>query len=312
MKSSVRHYTPVALLLAVILVVSSCLSLVTGRREQDDRPLVLATTYPLYVAAQNILGGTDAVRVEMLSGVGTGCLHDYQLSPADRLLLAEADLVLCNGVGAEPFLDGLVEESRRLNTSAGVAEEQLLCADHHHEEGEHHHEEEYNEHLWLSPTLYKQQVAALLEPLAQVGELEIGLCRENMAHYMNYIDYVWAQMPLAQLEGTPCVLFQDSLSYLARDLHLDVQMTLAVDGDSGIAAADLAAVERLAREYPNLILLYDTQYPIRYSGVDGLVAAEQVLALETAVTGEGDPHDWLSAMERNAQKLQTLVGGDTP
>ena len=108
------------------------------------------------------------------------------------------------------------------------------------------------------------------------------------------------------------MLFHDSLAYLAADVGLDVRMTLTVDGDSGIAAEDLAAVERLAKEQPDLLLLYDTQYPIRYGAVDGLVPARQVLALETAVMGTGEPSDWLNAMTRNLKKLQTLTGGDTP
>ena len=82
MKTFLRHYGLVAALLAGILVVATLLSLFVGHGRADDpRPQVVVTTYPLYVAAQNILGSTDGVRLTMLSGVGAGCLHDYQLSP---------------------------------------------------------------------------------------------------------------------------------------------------------------------------------------------------------------------------------------
>lgn len=309
MKSTLRHYAPVALLLAVILVAASCLSLVTGRRAREDRPLVLATTYPLYLAAQNVLGDSDAVRLEMLSGVGTGCLHDYQLTPADRLALAEADLVLCNGVGSEPFLDGIVEESRRVDTGAGV---ELLCAEPHHHEGEAHHHETtaYNEHLWLSPARYIQQVGAVSNALIRLDVQGAPTYAANQAAYSGAIhDEILLKLP--DLSGRPCVLFHDSLAYLAADLGLEVELVLTADGDSGIAAEDLAVVERLAREHPDLLLIYDTQYPIRYSAVDGLVPPGQVLSLESAVVGAGTPTDWLDAMTRNLEKLQSL-GGDVP
>ena len=84
-------------------------------------------------------------------------------------------------------------------------------------------------------------------------------------------------------------------------------LTLTADGESGIPAEDLAQVERLVKENPDLILIYDTQYPIRY----GLVDSGRVLELETAVVGEGNASDWLTAMERNAEKLKQ-VGGDAP
>ena len=87
MKTTFRHYGAVALLLACILLLSTLLSLLTGARQGEDQPRVLVTTYPLYVAAQNIFGDTDGVEVTLLSGAGAGCLHDYQLTPADRLAL---------------------------------------------------------------------------------------------------------------------------------------------------------------------------------------------------------------------------------
>lgn len=314
MKQAIRHYGPVAMLLAGILVVSSLLSLFAGGGRADDpRPQVVVTTYPLYVAAQNILGDTDAVRVTMLSGVGAGCLHDYQLSPADRLALERADAVIVNGVGAEPFLEGLVEEGRLVDTSAGLS---YLCAeaDHHHDDLDHEHTT-YNEHIWLSPAAYLLQVNRLSEALIEISsELTVDQdIQSNAEDYMKQVLAIQYDLPL--LADRPCVLFHDSLAYLASDVHMDVKLTLSAEGESGLSAADLAQVEALAKEHPDLVLLYDTQYPIRYTAIDGLVPAEQVIALETAVVGDGKPSDWLEAMERNLEKLAALTeskGGDTP
>lgn len=308
MKSTLRHYAPVALMLAVILAASSCLSLITGGGKEDSRTRVLTTTYPLYVAAQNILGDTDEVRLEMLSGVGAGCLHDYQLTPADRLALERAEVILTNGAGSEPFLEG-VDPARVVNTAAGI---DLICSTHHHHEGEDHHHEENNEHVWVSPDRYGKQVLAVLNTLIALDSANEAVYRSNAENYLRHVDYLWQQMQSAAVEGRPCILFHDSLAYLAADLGWEVQLVLTVDGDSGIAAEDLAAVEVLAKEHPDLLLIYDTQYPIRYTAVDGLVPDGQVIALETAVVGDGKPSDWLDAMGRNAEKLQKLTGGDAP
>ena len=308
MKSTFRHYAPVALLLAVILLAATCLSLLTGDREQGDRPRVLVTTYPLYVAAQNILGDTDGVQLTMLSAVGAGCLHDYQLTPADRLALERADLVMINGVGAEPFLEGLVEEHRLVDTAVWV---EPLCSDHHHGAEEHHYPEDHNEHVWVSPTQYQKQVVQVAVALRSVDRQNSARYEQNAKAYQTAIKGVEQRLP--NLNGRPCVLFHDSLSYLAADVGLDVKLTMSADGESGLSANHLAQVERLAKEHPDLVLLYDTQYPIRYTAVDGLVPAAQVISLETAVVGDGKPTDWLDAMNRNLDKLQTLTeGGDAP
>lgn len=308
MKTTLRHYGAVALLLAGILLLSTLLSLFTGLRQGEDRPRILVTTYPLYVAAQNVLGDTDGVEITLLSGAGAGCLHDYQLTPADRLAIEKADLVVINGVGAEPFLDGLVEESRLVDASVGLS---YLCAesDHHHEDPDHHHEE-YNEHIWLSPAAYLWQVSRMAQAMARLNPTLAETYTANADAYMEQV--LTIQYSLPRFDGRPCVLFHDSLSYLAEDAGFSVTLTLSAEGESGLSAADLAKVEQLAKQHPDLVLLYDTQYPIRYTAVDGLVPPHQVMALETAVVGSGKPSDWLDAMGRNVKKLQSLKGGDTP
>lgn len=309
MRSTFRHYGAVALLLAGILLVSTLLSLFTGSRQGEDQPRILVTTYPLYVAAQNILGDTDGVELTLLSGAGAGCLHDYQLTPADRLAIEKADRIIINGAGDDELLTGLVDSGRVVYTSAGL---QLLCA-HENHDGHGHvltDHDAYNEHVWLSPENYKKQMVQVALALRAVDTANSVAFSKNAAAYSAAIDAVAERLP--DLSGRPCVLFHDSLSYLAEDVGLDVKLTLSAEGESGISAADLAKVEQLAKQYPDLVLLYDTQYPIRYTAVDDLVPAAQVIALESAVVGEGNPSDWLDAMERNVQKLQALQGGDTP
>ena len=323
MKTILRHYGPVAALLAGILVVVTLLSLfVGGGRADDPRPQVVVTSYPLYLAAQNILGDTDGVRLTMLSGVGAGCLHDYQLSPADRRAVQEADLILMNGVGAESFLDGIVDAEKCVDTSAGL---DLLCSDHDHAEGDHHHKEKYNEHVWLSPARYAKQVYWVYLAIGSLGigagDVQLGdmvnfddLAEEigtdsvvKMFTYAgNCVDYS-AQIHTIEedvknlkstLQGTPCVLFHDSMTYLADDLGLDVKLTLSVEGESGLSAHDLGQVEALAAQYPDLLLFYDTQYALRYEGVAGTP-----VTIRTAVQ-----EDWLTAMGENVKTLKNIVG----
>jgi ABC-type Zn uptake system ZnuABC Zn-binding protein ZnuA len=103
------------------------------------------------------------------------------------------------------------------------------------------------------------------------------------------------------------VLFHDSLAYWAQEWSLDVKLVLLADGEGGASAADLAAVESLAREYPDILLLYDKQYRIRYTALDALVPAGQVLALDTAVTGQGVADDWVNAMNKNLEQFRKMM-----
>ena len=310
MKGYLRHYGPVALLLAGILLVSALLTVLAGSTAAGgDAYRVVTTTYPLYLAAKNVVGDVPGVTVQTLTGATAGCLHEYQLSPADRLMLERADLTLINGAGAEPFLEGLAPK-QTVDTSAGI---DLLCGDHHHEEehagheGDHAHTA-YNEHIWTSPARYAAQVEAVTKALATMDPANAAAYLDNGAAYRAAI--ARAQEALPDLSGRRCVLFHDSLAYLAEDLGLTVALTLTVGEEAGLSAADLSAVEAELTEHPDTLLLYDSQYTVRYPSVDSL-AAVPPLALNTAAGGEGSLAGWLDAMKENAALLESLREGNT-
>ena len=301
-----KHYGRVALLMAGIVLLSAVITVFTGTVGIPRRgKTVVATTYPLFVVARSILGDTDGVALTMLSGVGNGCLHDYQLSPADRMALERADLVLMNGADAEPFLADVVTEKQMVDTTAGLT---LLKAVEEHDHEEHDHAQ-VNTHVWMSPTLYRAQVEAVGAALCALDPANAAAYQDNLAAYLLAIDEVRAEIAVLReaVAGRPCVLFHDSLAYWAQEWSLDVKLVLLADGEGGASAADLAAVEALAREYPDIVLLYDKQYRIRYTALDALVPAGQVLALDTAVTGQGVADDWVNAMNKNLEQFRNMM-----
>ena len=51
--------------------------------EQDKDTLIVTSFYPMYIFTSNIADGIEGVRVVNMTEPQTGCLHDYQLVPAD-------------------------------------------------------------------------------------------------------------------------------------------------------------------------------------------------------------------------------------
>jgi len=301
MRESLKHYTPVALLLAGLVLFSAVGTMLIGSTDTTrGGQRVLAVNYPLYIAAREVVGDTDAVSVEQLAGNATGCLHDYQLSPGDRLAISRADMILT--VGDTPFLEGIADPAKVVDLAEGL---EPLCADHDHEHGHDHHET-INDHVWMSPWRYKALVHGVAEALATIDTAHAAAYLANDDRFGGEIDRLRQQLQTAAaaLPSRRCVLFHDSLAYLADDLGLTVSLSLDVGEDSGVSAGDLAAVSRLAAEEPGLLLLYDDQYTVRYVGVDGLVPSSQVLRLDTVVSGDRQGNDWLDAMRYNVKVLQ--------
>lgn len=319
-RSCGRLWQDLKILLMLVLIAAAGIgiTLLRGGRAvgQADGLHIVTTVRPLYAAALQLTDGVPDVRVENLTGSSTGCLHDYQLSPANRLSLARADLVVLNGAGAEGFLDEVLPQldAAVADTSAGI---ELLSGhehDHDHEE-DHEHEDDHdhavNEHIWVSPTRYAAQVRTLTAALQAADPAHAAQYVQNAARYLAQIQTTEERMQALRqrLQGRRCVLFHDSLAYLADELSLQVAAVLPVGEDSGVSAGELAEAERIARDDPAVLLIYDDQYTTRFGSVDRQVSADRVLALDTAVKGEGRADDWLQAMERTLLRLENIGEG---
>ena len=105
---------------------------------------VLATTFPVYQIVRNITQNVLDVEVQLMLPAQAGCPHDYALTPQDMSKLAQADILVLNGLGLEAFLGSpsarAQKELHTIDSSKGISG--LLPytdAEAAHEEHEGHH-----------------------------------------------------------------------------------------------------------------------------------------------------------------------------
>ena len=308
MKTVGKHYLPVALLMAAILAVCAIVTALTGATATpttEDTKRVVTTSYPLYIAACAVTQDVEGVTVESLRGSAAGCMHDYQLTPADRVLLDGADLILMGSAAAEPFMVDILPQLDCPVVDT-VHNERLQGDEEYDHDDDHHHDHAAEEHTWMQPTVYAEQCAAAADWLARVDPVNGEEYRRRAQDYTLKIRA--AQSALTEAAGTlstsVCIAFHDSVAAFAEGLGLTVAASLTVGEDSGVSAGDLAAVQRVLAAHPDALLLYDDQYDIRYTAIDTLVPPQQVLALDTVVAGDRVGDDWLDAMAKNAALLR--------
>ncbi len=307
-----QHYGQIAALLAGITAVSLGLTALSGVRVPANRPDTLSVTasfYPMYTAALQVVGDTQGVEVRCLTQPATGCLHDYQLSPAERSLLEETDVLLLNGVGAEAFLENTLAaltELDTVDTSVGLVLEE---DEHEHEYEGHTHAR--NEHIWMNPTYYVHQVAAIRDALCAADPAHAAAYTHNAAQYIQKIKQSAAALSEAAqaLLMDTALVFHDSMTYVAHTLGWDVLATLPLGEDSGISAATAAAAADAVRGR-DTVLLYDTQYAVQMTDLAQYAARSAVVVLDSAVlprAGVADCDAWLHAMAANTQALKEAV-----
>ena len=197
-----HKYRFTAVLLVGILLVSILLTNLYVKTEEigdADKLRVVTSFYPMYIAALNVIGDQSGVELENLSEPQTGCLHDYQMTPADMRLLSSADVFIVNGGGIESFLSDVAEAYPELTILNASDQVELLSEseqehDHDHEadpdeehshaadandeysdDDEHHddtdsddhthtHSDE-NAHAWMSIPDYRIQVQTIADGL---------------------------------------------------------------------------------------------------------------------------------------------------
>lgn len=154
------------LILAALVTLGSLAVATTSPPWAADKLRVVATFTILGDMVRNV--GGEHVALTTLVGPD-GDAHVYEPTPADARALAEADLVLVNGLGFEGWIDRLVKASGYKGpvvvASEGIA---LLRAEEDHGDGGHghgHHGDEFDPHAWqdlVNGRLYVINIARAL------------------------------------------------------------------------------------------------------------------------------------------------------
>jgi zinc transport system substrate-binding protein len=271
--------------------------LLSGRAEAE--PLRVVTSfYPVYVAALNVTEGVEGVELNNLTSPHIGCLHDYQLTAGDVRKLADADVLLANGAGMEPFLDKVASQSpdlRVVEVSEGIP---LMDG---------------NSHVWVSFDGVRRQVNNIAAALGEAAPDKADAFRANAASYEAKLATLEERMraALAPFAGTPIVTFHEAFPYFARDFNLEIVGVIEREPGAEPSARELADTIKLVRARGVKALFAEPQFSDKSARVIAAETGAGVHELDPVVTGPSDPEAargaWLAAMEKNLAVLQDAL-----
>ena len=264
----------------------------------DESLRVVTSFYPVYVAVLNVTAGIPGVEVSNLASPHVGCLHDYQLTAGDVRRLADADLLLVNGAGMEPFLGKVAQQSPGVRV-VGVSEGIALLDD--------------NPHVWVSLEGARRQTENIAAALAAAAPDRADAFRANASAYNASLSALEEKMraALAPYAGTPIVTFHQAFPYFARDFDLDLAGEIEREPGAEPSARELADTVKLVRERKVKALFAEPQFPDKSAQVVARETGVRVYSLDPVVTGPSDPEEargaYLRAMEKNLEVLQEAL-----
>ncbi|MCI5878197.1 MAG: metal ABC transporter substrate-binding protein [Lachnospiraceae bacterium] len=289
-----NKYVFVTVMLAVLLFLGVGLTeiYVNHTEEKEDGQYTVVTSfYPMYIAALNVVGENDHIRLENLSEPQTGCLHDYQLTPADMQLLSTADAFIINGGGIESFLGEVAEQYPEL-TIINASEQVDLIED--------------NAHAWMNIEDYMTQVKTIETELSAADPADADQFSENAEAYLAKLSSLKEQADAVKplTEGKNIVIFHEAYEYVAEEFGMQVSYVMDLDEERQVSAGEVADVVRAVTDGGVRVILAEELYGKDMGDTVESETDAKVCYLDTLVRGDYDADSYLNAMQQNITLLK--------
>lgn len=289
-----NKYVFVTVMLAVLLFLGVELTeiYVNHTEEKEDGQYTVVTSfYPMYIAALNVVGENDHIRLENLSEPQTGCLHDYQLTPADMQLLSTADAFIINGGGIESFLGEVAEQYPDL-TIINASEQVDLIED--------------NAHAWMNIEDYMTQVKTIEAELSAADPADAEQFSENTEAYLAKLSSLKEQADAVKplTEGKNIVIFHEAYEYVAEEFGMQVSYVMDLDEERQVSAGEVADVVRTVTDGGVRVILAEELYGKDMGDTVESETDAKICYLDTLVRGDYDADSYLNAMQQNITLLK--------
>lgn len=294
-----NKYVFVAVMLLVILLTGIGLTNIyvssNGSEDGKSEITIVTSFYPMYIAALNVVGEAEHVKLENLSEPQTGCLHDFQLTPEDMKLLSTADVFIINGGGIESFMEEVAAAYPDL-IIIEASENTTLLAD----------GDEENAHAWMSVDAYASEVQTIADALIREDTDRAAIYEENAKAYLDKLKPLQQrQQELAEkMEEQAVVLFHEAYDYVAEDYGLSVSYVLDLDEERQVSAGEVSDVlSAIERDHVKYILAEE----LYGKSMGDTVQAEtdvQVIYLDPLNRGDYDKDSYINGMTQNIELLE--------
>ena len=279
-----RALTAGAVLAVSTLTLAGCSA--TEPTEDDGTIAVVAST-SVYGDLVATLGGA-AVSVTSLIDNPAQDPHSYEASARDQLAVSEAELIVLNGGGYDPFAEalyeaagsgsvlinavevsGLLEDDHADDEHAedDHAEDEHAEDDHAEDEGheDHDHIEGFNEHIWYSFHAIEHVAEHISEELTELSPENSDAFEANLASFLTDLEGLEDQAAAIaeNADGRGAAVTEPVAVYLLEEvgLHDDTspEFTEAIEEGSDVPPAALLEVLELIDSGHAALLAYNEQ-----------------------------------------------------
>ena len=277
-----RRRAALVAVLAALLLVAGCAKPGGPWRDGAAGLRVVATT----TVVADIVAHVGADRVDTVTLLKPGIdAHDYEPSPADVEALANAELVVENGVGLESWLADTIESSGYdgpvVDASQGVRLRQVGG--------------EPDPHIWQDPRNAMAMAANVERGLARVEPGWAGVFQRQLDGYLEELRDLDAEVErrTAALANRKVVTNHDAFGYYLDRYHLELVGSVipSFDSSAELSGRDIRDLVAGIRATGARAVFSETSLPPRAAETIAREAGVRVVTGEDALYGDSlGPH----------------------
>ena len=215
-------------------------------------PLAVVGTENFYADLLTEVGGARVAATSLLNDPNADP-HAFESSPQDAALVADARLVIVNGIGYDSFMDRLLGASDRPDRTIINVQQLLGVAD------------DVNVHIWYDPATMPKVAAAATEALARLDPPNAAYFSAQERAYLAALKPIGDKVAdlKARFAGTPIAFTEDVAGYLTDQIGLVVKTPVgfmkAVEEGTDPPPVDVATERDLFTAKTVKVLLYNSQ-----------------------------------------------------
>ena len=241
-----------ALATSTVLLLAGCAATdaSTDPTEEPFAGLTIVSSTNVWGDVASSIGG-DLVQVVSIIENFSQDPHSYEASARDQLAVNEADVIVANGGGYDPFMDTLAEAAGNTNIVYAYLPDELEQAPKEEEAGHDHDHAHGNEHVWYDFHVVEDFATRLADQLK-------ALDSENSAEYTANLDAFVAEIESLEeratavadsVSGARIISSEPVADYLLEKLGLTNitpdSFSQAIEEELDVSPADLLEIQNL-------------------------------------------------------------------
>lgn len=310
---------------------------------ENGKLTVLVDTFPIYQIVRNVTAGDNGIDVELLLSPELGCPHNYVLTPADMRKIANADVLVTNGLELDSFLNSADLRAntrlRGIDSSAGIGGILQLaeaCEGDHDKEDDHndhgaaahaghdhqkkdshkvkdsHAHAGANPHLFASPLMAAKLAVNIAIKLSEIRPGVKSIYQNNAAMFMSRMRVLNDEFTAAvkRLKNNRIVTQHGVFDYLARDVGLNIVAVIQAHPGSEPSASEMLGLVKKIKAQKAGAVFAEPQYAMKVPQTIAREAGIPVANLDPVASGPGDAGlDYFEkTMRANIQILEKTLG----